>query len=403
MKKKIALVGAFDRYNYGDILMPIVFKCVNIEKEYEYNLFATRQEDMQYSGGLYCSNLNELYKNIDEYSAIIIIGGQCWGCNYSDALLTILDSNKKLEKKYLNEKRNSKKRFNIKAKKILKGMTPAPWIINGGKIPVIYNTVGGNIAYLPFKNNELSFKEYRKCWKLINNSLYISVRERYTYSINKLFVRKMKMYPDSVTMLSTIREKRCKNNVNDKIVEQVKAGRRYIVIQMNRMFGEQYIEIIAKEIGILFQRTGIKTFLLPLGYASGHDDQFILQEVYNRVLVQEREAVQFLNKVTVFDSIYVIANATAYCGTSLHGAITAISYGIPHSALSVYSKKLIRYLRTWKTTKRYYINPHKLAEELTDIIFDKNNRKYTKLSTIKQIELCKENNQNIISIIDGVI
>ena len=43
--------------------------------------------------------------------------------------------------------------------------------------------------------------------------------------------------------------------------------------------------------------------------------------------------------------MYLIANSKAYIGTSLHGAITSMSYAVPHVGLIV--EKLDAYLHTW--------------------------------------------------------
>src|SRR3546814_10504133 len=43
--------------------------------------------------------------------------------------------------------------------------------------------------------------------------------------------------------------------------------------------------------------------------------------------------------------MYLIANAGFYVGTSLHGAITAMSYAVPYVGVAV--PKLHSYLQTW--------------------------------------------------------
>ncbi|MGY0205389.1 polysaccharide pyruvyl transferase family protein, partial [Acinetobacter soli] len=53
---------------------------------------------------------------------------------------------------------------------------------------------------------------------------------------------------------------------------------------------------------------------------------------------------------TIFDTAYYIANSSGYTGTSLHGAITAIAYEVPHAAFSDEILKLVSFLNTWKTT-----------------------------------------------------
>ena len=55
------------------------------------------------------------------------------------------------------------------------------------------------------------------------------------------------------------------------------------------------------------------------------------------------------------DIMYLIANAKAYIGTSLHGAITSMSYAVPHVGLVV--EKLDAYLATWGVEGNNYAVP----------------------------------------------
>src|SRR3546814_731365 len=50
-------------------------------------------------------------------------------------------------------------------------------------------------------------------------------------------------------------------------------------------------------------------------------------------------------EVTIWDIMYLIANAGVYVGTSLHGAITAMSYAVSYVGVAV--PKLHSYLQTW--------------------------------------------------------
>jgi len=72
------------------------------------------------------------------------------------------------------------------------------------------------------------------------------------------------------------------------------------------------------------RKTESEIVLLPLGYC--HDDHKFLQ------LLAKRSAGSFkyLDLYSVFDIISVIAASDLFIGTSLHGNITAFSFGIPH-------------------------------------------------------------------------
>ncbi|MEG3765169.1 polysaccharide pyruvyl transferase family protein [Alteromonas sp. 14N.309.X.WAT.G.H12] len=50
----------------------------------------------------------------------------------------------------------------------------------------------------------------------------------------------------------------------------------------------------------------------------------------------------------IFDAISLIRNGSCYCGSSLHGLITAMSFSVPRVALLSSSEKQINYMDTWE-------------------------------------------------------
>ncbi len=71
-------------------------------------------------------------------------------------------------------------------------------------------------------------------------------------------------------------------------------------------------------------KTDSQVILLPLGYC--HSDHEFLQ----RLATQSGGALKYINLYSVFDLMSVIAASDLFVGTSLHGNITAFSFGIPH-------------------------------------------------------------------------
>lgn len=84
--------------------------------------------------------------------------------------------------------------------------------------------------------------------------------------------------------------------------------------------------------------------LCPVGFALGHDDHEILEEVY-RALLKEGIDVYFSSKLTIWDIMYLIGESRLFIGTSLHGVITSMSYKTPYIGILV--EKTIRYINTW--------------------------------------------------------
>ena len=218
---KIGLVGAFDRNNFGDLLMPVLFekqyKLNNSDKNVTFHYYGLTKKNMEL---LKSCNTEALYNCYNNCDIVIIVGGE------------VLISTYKLM--YLNLQKNVIKIFIIRcmnklfpnyiekmAKKKLKGKENCPWILDKEKLKckkLIYNTVGGNIC-----NNDLNAT-------LLNDVDYISVRSKCNYQNMFKINRKTKLYPDSVTAISNIiSENDIIENIGSDILEMSKE--KYFIIQ----------------------------------------------------------------------------------------------------------------------------------------------------------------------------
>jgi polysaccharide pyruvyl transferase WcaK-like protein len=89
-----------------------------------------------------------------------------------------------------------------------------------------------------------------------------------------------------------------------------------------------------------------KIILCPIGLAPGHEDDKILREIAN----YSKDFIFVLPK-NISEIMNLISNATAYIGTSLHGLITAQSYGVPFIPLRKRTEKIKAYCDTWFVEK----------------------------------------------------
>ena len=51
---------------------------------------------------------------------------------------------------------------------------------------------------------------------------------------------------------------------------------------------------------------------------------------------------------TVYDILYTLASARLFCGTSLHGVVTAMAYGVPFVPLLSEDPKLRNNIESWE-------------------------------------------------------
>ena len=344
---KIALVGAFDRNNYGDILMPIVLKKqieqrVKSVNNIQFDYYGLSYANMKYTGGYDTNPFYKLYNQ--KYDVVIFVGGEVLTSKYTGMYLNLQSSKLRIFT-YKVFRRLFYSMTENWCRKKLKMKSLKPWIVDKKELGckrIIYNTVGGDVFFGVDKKDRSDIIE---CIKKID---YISLREKETYNVIKKINNNAKMYPDSVISLSKVISKNeITSNVSSIITEKVHLFKDYIVFQINKKQGKKNVGLIVKQLEKIVRNSNLKVILLPIGYAQGHEDNDILRRIYRRMDPKYCFIPDFNN---IYETMYIISNSKLYVGTSLHGAITAITYGVPHIALTNNIKKLLDFLSTWNST-----------------------------------------------------
>ncbi len=393
---KIALVGAFDRYNYGDILMPIIMHNQIIDnlniKNMEFSYYGLFESDMSKCKGYSTQALSKL-KNKD-VDVIIFVGGEILTSRYTGMYLNTL--NNKLKIFYFKSMRRL---FNSFTENMCRKKTGLdylkPWIPNKNDFKtkkIIYNTVGGDLFFGTDKDSVTSVINN------INSFDYISIRESQTYNAVKSIRKDIFLFPDSVVSISKyISEQEIEKNISKSKKDFIDGFGKYFVLQVNKIIGLKNIESLTEEILKIEDKYDVKCILLPIGYAQGHEDTVPLSMINHKI--NNKKTVYF-DYNNIYETLYILKNATLYIGTSLHGAITAISYGIPHFALTNKIKKLVDFLETWGTTDIIYSNVDKISdnyEEIAQNYIDFKRKVETERK--KMIKLVDENFKKINQII----
>lgn len=364
-------------------------------KDVEIEYFGLSKSNMRYTGGYDTKKFSDIYE--EYFDAIIYVGGEILTSKYTGMYLNLQKSKIKIFT-YKCLRRLFNTQTENKCRKLLGGKSLKPWITNKNDLnckALIYNTIGGDIY---FGTNEGNKSEVEDNIRLVD---YISVRELESYNVIKKINPKAKLYPDSVISLSNlITESEIKENVSAEIKENVERMKDFFVFQVNKKNGKNTKEI-SEQIKKIYKETGIKCILLPIGYAQGHEDNIVLKRIYDQI--DDLDIVYMPNFNNIYETIYILKNSKLYIGTSLHGAITAISYNIPHIALTSNIKKLLDFLSTWKTTPIIKTEINDMPKNVKEILNNYGEAKnIVREQNLKMIELVNENFDNINTILDGL-
>jgi hypothetical protein len=398
MKKNIAIIGAFDRYNYGDLLFPIIIELYlkNFYKEYlpeyEINYYGLKESDLSIYGGKITKSIKELFvkNNMPNDSILIVSGGNVLPARLSDMHLDLQENRLIL---FINKVFRKLIGINIYEKLLKKNLNidnGFPWIYSkkdfSENVSIVYNTVGG--ASL----NKLKAKEQDFIKQKLKSSDYLSVRDKSTK--NNLIELSPKLYPDSATIMSEIFSM---NILKDKISERVKYianefPNGYICIQSNLFSIRNKEHILAEQLELIVEKFKVGVVLLPIGIASNHDDDIALK----RLKMKLKISAVLPEKINVYDIMYLISNSKFFGGTSLHGNITAMSYAIPHIGLNKDITKLDEYLKTWDLKEQgYCIAFNELFNKFEEVINIPKERLINKRDQL--IELSQENFENMFN------
>ena len=339
--KKIGILGPHDRFNYGDLLFPIMIKKA-IEKKrgisfYEIKNYSLVKANLTNKGGVESENYRKLYRDTDnsEIDALIVAGGESLRTNWNGLYSFI---NPFYFRIFRHPRIPPFFKKDIFIQKILGGRGKNPFMINRNlfktKFKIIYNSVGGGQNLSAEKLN------------IVLNSDYLSFRENNSFDYIKTRTdKKVFLVPDCAIVMSDFYKKKSFQN-SMKIRKEIREMlcNNYIFFQVSKYKNDNKLDEAIQQLNKISNQFNLKIILCPIGTAKGHEDQFPLKYIYSKV---NKDYYYYINSPNVEEIMSLIAYSSLYVGTSLHGIITSMSYGVPYIGLTTSQKKLIYYLNSW--------------------------------------------------------
>lgn len=335
--KVLYVLSPSDRMNYGDLLFSHIVQHYFSQFFQKITFCSTAGYDLSKYGAIRTHSYKDIFKAAkDDKNCLMVAGGDClfinWPMiisfidkpsNYIEAISNKLNS--KLYYKYITI------RYGIKTK--------YPFTLGKKELTnfncVLYNSLGGSfIENCPNIVNEPHNKE------ILNSVDYISTRDLNAHQILTKNGITSHCIPDSAILLSDIFREATLRAKASKI--DFPTMGKYIFFQINIRHLGNDTNFYANLIDNISIKFGINVLLCPIGTAPGHSDDKALKLIHK---VTKSGSVLLIHKPSIWDIMLLIKKSSLYIGTSLHGAITALSFNTPMIGFG--ATKLLSYMQHW--------------------------------------------------------
>jgi polysaccharide pyruvyl transferase WcaK-like protein len=279
---RIAHYGTFDVKNYGDSLFPILVRnqLANLAASFIHVSPVGGQAYRDVPASVSVTEFHRMALTVD---AVIVGGGN------------IIHSRRTPLAEYRQVNRTAYPNLWVDAAKVAAEQ----------HVPLIFNAPG-----VPQRPGVLTRKFMRSAF---DSASYVSVRDQRSYEMlsDLNLTVEVRVVPDTALLLS------------QAIEIEPHSGHRYIAVHLN----ERYIasvEEMAANLDSIATRLEASVVLIAIGAC--HGDGELALDVAEKMVVKP---TVLSDPSTVREIANTIANSVLYLGSSLHGFITACSYGVP--------------------------------------------------------------------------
>ena len=344
------IFGAFDRHNFGDLLIAQVAARMLPRRELLFAGLAAR--DPHGDGGPATVALARIAAFARGRSVNLIhAGGELLTCNAWEAAVMLAPPQRvpvliATEGEWLRDGR-------AWAQQHVGVASLAPYVLSKSALPGVrvkhlsFNAVGG--VDLDARNAQLR----ADVLAALQSADAVSVRDRRTQALLAQRGIEARLIPDPATMTAAVFGTTIRRHATNLALRDVRQAfpHGYAAVQFSADFGDDAtLDTLARQLELAAQGQGMGIVLFRAGAAPWHDDLV----VYERLAARLRAAhVRVLTSMNVWDICALIAGSRIFCGSSLHGRIVAMAYALPritisHPDHSFEGSKHAAYVRTWE-------------------------------------------------------
>jgi len=341
----LILFGAFDRHNLGDLLFPHLWAAHCAERELIYAGLA--QRDLTAYGGHRVQAIAQLENEYgDQTVDILHVGGELLTCSlYEAAVMTLPPNEAQAAIAQYDQDLNARTAW---AQTQLHMQQSIGYLVPRRLLPkarhIAYHAVGGmSLDQLP----------EAMCDEVIarlQEADHLSVRDRLTQSLLEQAGIRAPLVPDSAHRVAELFGQRIAEHAKQGEPAQMRAyfPQGYLAVQFSADFGDApTLRQLAAQLDACGEQAGLGIVLFRAGAAPWHDELAAYRRLSGFMRWPQRRVFESLNLWAI---CALLAQARAFCGSSLHGRIVAQAFGIAGASLvqdGQSANKTAAYFATW--------------------------------------------------------
>jgi hypothetical protein len=338
----ITHLGTFDLENYGDLLYPIIFRhlLMRLDTTLEVHHYSPLAVKAPQKAGFETYSIQTLFQASNEPRRLVVGGGDILRTDW-DVVASHYGTDSCVSYAGLRRSIGPLNAFDYLLRRNIGRLQPAafhanrfrsrwmnypaagPFLFNASKLPE-----GSLVSYLSCGvPNDFTPIERSRVKGLFEEAHFIYLRDEYSKEkLRRAGVESaIHVAPDLAVTLSDQFEKEEQLHRGQNILSRfgIDKRRSFLCFQCKPHPGFDEEEIV-RQLKRYQERTNSAVVLLPTGYC--HGDHKFLQSLMRR----SRGALKYANVYSIADIMCIIAASDLFVGTSLHGNVTASSFGIPH-------------------------------------------------------------------------
>lgn len=325
------LFGAFDRHNFGDLLIAHVVARMLPRRELLFAGLAAR--DPHGDGGPATAALAGIAAFARGRAVNLVhAGGELLTCDAWQAAVMLAAPQRTqaliaAESAWLSDRRAwAREQFDV--------ASLAPYVLSKAALPDVrvrylaFNAVGG--VDLDARDTELR----ADVLGALQSADTVSVRDRQTGAWLARSGVDARLVPDPAAMTAVLFGSTIRRHAANRALRAMREAfpRGYAAVQFSADFGDDAtLDTLAAQLERVTRAHGIGIALFRAGAAPWHDDLAVYARLAARL---GTNAVRVFVSLNVWDICALIAGSRVYCGSSLHGRIVAAAYALPRLNIS---------------------------------------------------------------------
>lgn len=278
MSWTISVIGAFDRFNYGDVLFAKVSEHMLVAEfpDAEIDFFELKAADLRNQGGVVTRPLKALYTKRPapgQNHLVMLACGELLAPSWMEMAEHLFTPTVGRQLRRI-QRRTPNWMWSRFWQKALGCPNLQPWTINQDDLQapertaVVYNAVGGTSV------EALQPKELQWQTVALERAAWLSVRDRTADAIQARGLARPEVTPDSAVVMRVL--------LSDRKISSLRTGiltvaglteEPYLCVQLAERWSHGCEQLIAGQLEEVHRRTGLNVLSFAIGRAAGHEDQ----------------------------------------------------------------------------------------------------------------------------------